>query len=271
MRGRVLIVAGSDCGGGAGMQADIKSVTALGAYAESALTAITVQDTFGVHAVHPVPPAVIAAQMECVLNDPGVDAIKCGMIGGAEALEAVAAVITARAAGLPVVIDPVMVAKGGASLMAADALAPMRARLLPLASVLTPNIPEAEALLGRRIAGEAEMAAAAADLRAMGPKAVLLKGGHLEGTEVVDVLASAAGTTFWRAARIVTRHTHGTGCTLASALAAGLAQGLSVIEAAGRAHAYVHAAIRTAPGFGGGHGPLNHAVTVDPGRIATLG
>lgn len=271
MRGRVLIVAGSDCGGGAGMQADIKSVTALAAYAESALTAITVQDTFGVHAVHPVPPEVIVAQMECVLNDPGADAIKCGMIGGAAALDAVAGVIEALAGGLPVVIDPVMVAKGGAALIGEDALAPMRARLLPLASVLTPNIPEAEALLGRRIASEADMVAAAEDLRALGPDAVLLKGGHLDGAEVIDVLASRAGMTFWRANRIATRHTHGTGCTLASALAAGLAQGLSPIEAADRAHAYVHAAIRSAPGFGGGHGPLDHAVTVDPGRIATLG
>lgn len=271
MKGRVLVVAGSDCGGGAGLQADIKTITALGAYAMTAVTALTVQDTFGVHAVYPVAPEVIAAQMECALADPGADAVKCGMLGDAAAVTAVADVLAARAAGLPLVVDPVMVAKGGAALIGAGAVDPLRARLLPMASVLTPNVPEAEALTGLSIRTEADMVAAAMALRALGAGAVLLKGGHLDGAEVVDVLASAAGMTFWRAARIASRHTHGTGCTLASAVASGLAQELSLIEAVDRAHAYVHAAIRTAPGFGGGHGPLNHAVTLDPNRLATLG
>lgn len=271
MRGRVLIVSGSDSGGGAGMQADIKTVTALDAYAESALTALTVQDTLGVHAVHPVPPAVIAAQMACVLADPGADAVKCGMIGEAGAVAAVVAVLAEKARGLPLVVDPVMVAKGGAALMAEAALDPLRERLLPMASVITPNIPEAEALTGLTIRDEDGMLAAARALRARGIAAVLLKGGHLEGPEVVDILVGPQGETFWREPRFATRHTHGTGCTTASAIAAGLAQGLSLIEAVDRAIAYVHAAIRTAPGFGAGHGPLNHAVTVDPGRLATLG
>jgi hydroxymethylpyrimidine/phosphomethylpyrimidine kinase len=262
MRGRVLSVAGSDSGGGAGIQADIKTVTALGAYAATAVTALTVQDTHGVHAIHPVPPAFVQAQMRAVLEDIGADAIKTGMLGDAATIEAVCAVL-ASYRSIPLVIDPVMVAKGGASLLATQALAALRHSLIPLGCVLTPNLPEAETLLGRSIADAAALCEAAVALRALGPRAVLVKGGHLPGAEVIDVLATEDGVRVFRAPRIDSRHTHGTGCTLASAVAAGLAQGMALPEAVARARAYVRAAIAAAPGFGGGHGPLNHAVKLD--------
>jgi hydroxymethylpyrimidine/phosphomethylpyrimidine kinase len=269
MRGRVLVIAGSDSGGGAGIQADIKTITALGGYAATAITALTAQDTFGVHGVHPVPPAFVRAQMRAVLDDIGADAIKTGMLADALTVLAVCEVLEARV-DLPLVVDPVMVAKGGARLLADDALAALRLRLIPLALLVTPNVPEAEALLGRPIPDTATMEGAAMALLALGAKSVLLKGGHLPGDEVIDVLATEAGTVLFRSSRIHTRHTHGTGCTLASAVATGLAQGMALPEAVARARAYVRAALATAPGFGGGHGPLNHAVTVDPARLAGL-
>ncbi len=270
MRGRVLVVAGSDSGGGAGIQADIKTITALDAYAMTAITAITVQDTRGVHFVHPVPPATVAAQMACVLDDIGADAIKTGMLGGPAVVEAICGVLEMKARGVTLVVDPVMVAKGGAALLDETALEHLRHRLLPLAALITPNLVEAAALTGIAITDEAAMHRAAQALRRLGVPAVLLTGGHLEGAEVIDVLATKAGITAFRAPRIVTRHTHGTGCTLASAVAAGLAQGMALHPAVARAHAYVRAAIAAAPGFGSGHGPLNHAVTVDPARVAAL-
>jgi hydroxymethylpyrimidine/phosphomethylpyrimidine kinase len=267
MRGRVLIVAGSDSGGGAGIQADIKAVTALDAFAMTAITALTAQNTLGVHGVLPVPPDFIRLQMTCVLSDLGADAIKTGMLGDAMTIETVADVLAGRAAGRPLVVDPVMVAKGGHALLAGDAVDTLKRRLLPLATVITPNLPEAEALVGFPIADEAAMHRAADALLALGLTAVLLKGGHLPGDDVVDLLATPQGRQAWRAPRIDTQHTHGTGCTLASALAAGLAQRMALPDAVARARAYVRAAIAAAPGYGGGHGPLNHAVTFDPARI----
>jgi hydroxymethylpyrimidine/phosphomethylpyrimidine kinase len=264
VRGRVLVVAGSDSGGGAGIQADIKTITALGGYAATAITALTAQDTFGVREVHSVPPAFVQAQMRAVLGDIGADAIKTGMLGDAATVLAVCDVLEAQAARVPLVVDPVMVAKGGATLLAEAALDALRQRLMPLALLLTPNLPEAEALLGRAIRDAAAMEGAAMALRSLGAASVLLKGGHLPGAEVVDVLATAAGCARFSAPRIETRHTHGTGCTLASAIATGLAQGMALQDAVARARAYVREAIAAAPGFGGGHGPLNHAVTVDP-------
>ena len=182
-------------------------------------------------------------------------------------IETVAEVIALRGAGLPVVVDPVMVAKGGHRLLADAAVAHLRDRLVPLATVLTPNLPEAAVLVGFAIDDEAAMRRAAVALRGLGAGAVLLKGGHLPGDALVDVLATADGVVAFRGARIMTRHTHGTGCTLASAVAAGLAQGMGLVDAVARARAYVRAALASAPGFGGGHGPLNHAVTVDLARI----
>ena len=267
MRGRVLVIAGSDSGGGAGIQADIKAITALDAFAATAITALTAQNTLGVHGVMAVPPAFIRQQIEVVLTDIGADVIKIGMLGDEATIGTVCDALADFAADVPVVLDPVMVAKGGQALLAADAVTSLRARLLPRAAVITPNLPEAEALTGLSIRSEADMRMAAMALLALGVPAVLLKGGHLESDTVVDLLATAAGTEAFSAPRISTRHTHGTGCTTASAVAAGLAQGLSLRDSVLRARAYVRASIGSAPGLGQGHGPLDHAVTVDLGRI----
>jgi hydroxymethylpyrimidine/phosphomethylpyrimidine kinase len=264
MHGRVLVIAGSDSGGGAGIQADIKTVTAFGAYAATAITALTAQNTLGVHAVHMVPPEFVARQIAVVLDDIGADVIKTGMLGDTATVEVVCDALMRHAEGVPVVVDPVMVATTGARLLEADALAMLRRRLLPLACVITPNLPEAEALAGMTIADVAAMHRAAQAMLALGVPAVLLKGGHLPGDVVVDLLATADGVEEFVAPRIVSRHTHGTGCTLASAVAAGLAQGLGLRDAVVRARDYVRAAIAAAPGFGAGHGPLNHAVTMSP-------
>ncbi|MBI3507164.1 MAG: bifunctional hydroxymethylpyrimidine kinase/phosphomethylpyrimidine kinase [Proteobacteria bacterium] len=263
MRGRVLIVAGSDSGGGAGIQADIKTVTALDGYAATAITALTAQDTHGVHGVMPVAPAFIAQQMRVVLRDIGADAIKTGMLHDAATIDAVADVLEGEAAarGVPLVVDPVMYAKGGHALLQPEAVATLKRRLLVLARVLTPNLPEAEALSGMRIRTVPEMRHAAQTMVTLGCPAVLLKGGHMAGDTVVDVLASDTGVRNFESTRIASTSTHGTGCTLASAIATGLAQGLDLEIAVARAREYVRRAIETAPGYGGGHGPLNHAHT----------
>jgi hydroxymethylpyrimidine/phosphomethylpyrimidine kinase len=256
-RGRVLIIAGSDSGGGAGIQADIKTVTALGGYAATAITAITVQNTLGVHGVHGVPPAVVEAQARAVLDDIGADAVKTGMLGDVEMVTRVAAILdTVR---VPVVVDPVMVAKGGSNLLAPNAVEAVRSLMIPRATVLTPNAPEAEALTGLPVRTTDDLRRAGERLLHLGARAVLMKGGHVEGPTVVDVLMTSEGETTFEGERLDTRHTHGTGCTLASAVAAGLAQGLGLTEAVARAWAYVHEAMRQAPGFGAGHGPLDHA------------
>jgi hydroxymethylpyrimidine/phosphomethylpyrimidine kinase len=264
--GRVLIIAGSDSGGGAGIQADIKAVTALGGFAATAITAITVQNTLGVHGVWPVPLEAITAQGQAVLDDIGADAIKTGMLGDAAVVRAVAALID-RSGGAPAVIDPVMVAKGGASLLAAEAVAAVKAELIPRARLLTPNAPEAEALTGLTVETTDDLRRAGERLLTAGASSVLMKGGHVPGDSVIDVLMTPAGETTFEGPRIDTRHTHGTGCTLASACAAGLAQGLTLEAAVGRAWGYVAEAIRLAPGFGAGHGPLDHAWPVRVGPL----
>ena len=268
MRGRVLVIAGSDSGGGAGIQADIKSITALGAFAATAITALTAQNTEGVHGVLPIPTGFLRQQIQVVLRDIGADALKTGMLHDRPTIEAVAEEIAAEAPGVPLVADPVMVAKGGHPLLQPDAVGALRSLILPLAAVITPNLPEAAVLTGLDVADEAGMRRAADALLRLGVAAVLLKGGHLAGPVVVDLLATPAGTIRWESPKIETRHTHGTGCTLASAIAAGLAQGMPLPEATARARTYVRAAMETAPGYGRGHGPLNHAVTFDPGRLA---
>lgn len=260
MQGRILIIAGSDSGGGAGIQADIKTVTALGGYAATAVTALTAQNTRGVFGIHDVPPAFIAQQIDLVLDDIGADCIKIGMLHRADVIEAVADALSRRAVAIPLVLDPVMLAKGGHPLLATDAIEALRRRLLPLATVLTPNLPEAEALVGAANADKL-----AIRLLALGPQAVLVKGGHGAGPRLTDVLArNDAPPEAFESMRIDTPNTHGTGCTLASAIAAGLAQGMELRPAVLRARAYVRQAILTAPGFGNGHGPLNHAHTVAP-------
>lgn len=256
-KGRVLIIAGSDSSGGAGIQADIKTVTALGGYAATAVTAITVQNTLGVTAVHPVPLAIVEAQARAVLDDIGADAIKTGMLGDVATVEAVARIIAE--AGAPVVVDPVMVAKRGALLLEPAAVAALRELLAPRATLLTPNAPEAEALTGITVASADDQRRAGAALLEAGAGAVLMKGGHVPGERVVDFLLTPAGECAFEAERIDTRHTHGTGCTLASACAAGLAQGLTLVDAVARAWAYVQEAIARAPGYGAGNGPLDHA------------
>lgn len=262
MKGRVLIIAGSDSGGGAGIQADIKAVTAMGGFAATAITALTAQNTLGVHGVVPVEPAFIAQQMEVVLTDIGADALKTGMLHSAEVIDTVIGVVKRHASGVPLVVDPVMVAKGGHRLLLSAAETALRERLLPLAALLTPNLPEAEVLVGFPVRSEADMRQAGEKLVALGARAVLMKGGHLEGDRVVDLLFHDGRVDRFEDARIASRSTHGTGCTLASAAAAGLAQKMSLRDAVARARAYVRDAIASAPGYGAGHGPLNHAVTM---------
>jgi hydroxymethylpyrimidine/phosphomethylpyrimidine kinase len=255
---RVLIIAGSDSGGGAGVQADIKTVTMLGGYAATAITAITVQNTLGVHAVHALPVALMEAQARAVLTDIGADAIKTGLLGSADMVEAVAALLDDYP-DIPAVVDPVMVAKGGRGLLESSGLERLRTLLLQRAALLTPNAPEAAALTGLAVETLDDARRAAEALLAGGARAVLLKGGHIPGDRVIDLLATPEGETLFEGPRQDTRHTHGTGCTLASACALGLAEGLALDQAVARAWAYVAEAIRSAPGLGAGHGPLGHA------------
>ncbi|WP_395651861.1 bifunctional hydroxymethylpyrimidine kinase/phosphomethylpyrimidine kinase [Brevundimonas sp.] len=254
--GRVLIIAGSDSGGGAGIQADIKTVTLLGGYAATAVTAITVQNTLGVQDVFPLPLDLIEAQARAVLDDIGADAIKTGMLGSIAVVERVAAILDTSIA--PAVIDPVMVAKGGAPLLDRDAIEAVRTLMIPRAALLTPNAPEAEALTGIAVTDLDGQRRAGEALMAMGARAVLMKGGHVPGPRVVDLLLTAQGETLMAGPRLNTTSTHGTGCTLASACAVGLAKGLQMETAVSNARAYVAEAIRRAPGLGGGHGPLDH-------------
>jgi hydroxymethylpyrimidine/phosphomethylpyrimidine kinase len=243
---RILVIAGSDSGGGAGIQADIKTITMLGGHAMTAVTAITAQNTTGVQAVHSIPTAMVLAQVGAVVSDIGVDAVKIGMIGSAETANAVADRLEALEERVPIVFDPVMVATTGAILADAATIAAFT-RLMRLATLVTPNLPELAALGGE------------AAIRALGP-ALLVKGGHRDGDIVEDRLITDAGETLWTNPRIETRHSHGTGCTLASGIATGLAAGLSLADAVDQAIAFVRAALAAAPGLGEGHGPMGHAL-----------
>lgn len=253
---RVLIIAASDSGGGAGIQADIKTVTILGGYAATAVTAVTVQDTTGVHDIYPIPVSVIVAQIEAVLADIGADAIKIGMLGSRAVIEAVAGALTD--VSVPIILDPVMVAKGGAHLLPPEAVEALQSLLVPMADVVTPNIIEAEALSGQKIKSPEDAKAAGEAILRLGAKAVLVKGADLKGDEITDWLVTPDKAKEWIDARIAGKHTHGTGCTLASALATGLAQGMALEQATWRARDYVRQAIMAAPGIGQGHGPLGH-------------
>jgi hydroxymethylpyrimidine/phosphomethylpyrimidine kinase len=261
---RVLIIAGSDSGGAAGIQADIKTVTALGGFAMTAVTAITVQNTRAVSAVHEIPRAIVAGQVTAVLSDLGADVIKTGMMVSREVIEGAHEGLVAAKATQPRVVDPVMVASSGARLLKDDAIAALLRLFVHGAALITPNLPEAEVLTGRTIRTLADMDAAVPALRALGAKAVLLKGGHVEGDLIRDVLIEPESVTAFEDSRIETKATHGTGCTTASAVAVGLAQGLPLPRAVARARAYVRQAILTAPGLGEGHGPLNHGHTIRP-------
>ncbi len=257
---RVLSIAGSDSGGGAGIQADLKTFSALGCYGMTAITAITAQNTQGVRAIHGVPPDILQAQIEAVVEDIGVDAVKIGMLHAPEVVRVVAQAI--RRFGLKqVVLDPVMVATSGDRLIAAETVQVLVQELFPLATVITPNLDEAELLLGHPIAGIDALEPAARELQALGASSVLLKGGHLPGNEVVDVLLQP-GQPAQRLAsqRIESRNVHGTGCTLSSAIAAHLALGLDLAAAVAQARAYILQAIAAGADVrtGHGHGPLNH-------------
>lgn len=262
VKGRVLVVAGSDSGGGAGIQADTKTITALGGYAMTAVTALTAQNTQGVNGVIETPGGFIAKQMRLVLRDIGADVIKIGMVPNEEAIEAVHYTYMEYAEDVPIVLDPVMVAKGGHPLIDRDAVHLVRQHFLLRAFVATPNIPEAEVLTGMDIHSLSDMKHAAELMITLGCQAVLLKGGHFPGSKIYDILYDENGMEVFEDERIDTVHTHGTGCTLASAIAASLAQKMTLRDSVVRARAYVRNAILTAPGFGHGHGPLNHGHTV---------
>jgi hydroxymethylpyrimidine kinase/phosphomethylpyrimidine kinase/thiamine-phosphate diphosphorylase len=254
-RGRVLTVAGSDSGGGAGIQADLKTIALLGSYGMSAVTALTAQNTLGVSGIHPAPADFVALQIETVLSDIGCDVLKTGMLFDAAIVAVVARAVEERS--LLALVDPVMVAKGGAPLLRQEAIKAFCDELIPRTYLLTPNLPEAEALTGLRVTTEAEMERAALRLQAMGARNVLLKGGHLEG-EAVDLLLDGETLHRLAAPRIATVNTHGTGCSYAAAIAAALAQGLPLPQAVALAKAYITEAIRSAVPLGSGHGPVNH-------------
>ena len=255
-RPKAMTIAGSDSGGGAGAQADLKTFAALGVYGASTLTAITAQNTVGVTAVHEIPTDVIRAQIDAVLTDIGADAVKTGMLSSSAIIECVADALEHWKVPA-LVVDPVMVAKSGDSLLQEEAVGALRSRLLPLASVVTPNIPEAEVLTGMNISSDSDVRDAARAIVAMGAKAVVVKGGHREGP-ATDIFFDGAQFQEFTTARIDTVNTHGTGCTFASAVAAGLAKGLPVIDAVGAAKEYVTEAIRHSFPIGQGHGPLSH-------------
>jgi hydroxymethylpyrimidine/phosphomethylpyrimidine kinase len=259
----VLSIAGSDPSGGAGIQADLKAFSARGTYGMAALTALTAQNTRGVTAIQALLPDFVRAEIDAVFADIRVDAVKIGMIANAEIAGAVADALAPYAGTMPIVLDPVMVAKGGSPLLAPDAKDAVIERLLPLATLVTPNLPEAAALLGEPEAvTREEMAEQAMRLLQRGPKAVLVKGGHLETADSPDVLADASGLTWLEGKRIATRNTHGTGCTLSSAIAAELAKGASIVSAVTVAKTYLVEAIAKADRLyvGSGHGPVHHFV-----------
>lgn len=259
---RALTIAGSDSGGGAGIQADLKTFAANGCYGMSVITALTAQNTVGVRSIFAVPIDMVRDQMEAVLTDIGADAIKIGMLFSPLLIRTVAEGLRSWAAGLPVVLDPVMVAQSGDKLLKEEAVAALKDELIPLAHLITPNLPEAEVLLGRAIATETEIEAAAPELAALGCANVLVKGGHSEGAASDDLLYLAAEERLIRfpGERIPTRNNHGTGCTLSSAITAGIAKGLDLEQAVGQGKEYISAAIRAGASYriGKGHGPVHH-------------
>jgi hydroxymethylpyrimidine/phosphomethylpyrimidine kinase len=253
----VLTIAGSDSGGGAGIQADLKTFAAHGVFGTSAVTAVTAQNTLGVRAWQAVSVDLVVAQIEAVVRDIGADAVKIGMLANAAIVRAVARAIETLELGR-VILDPVMIAKGGDRLLEEEAIHDLRTALLPRAHVVTPNIPEAETLAGMTIRSLEDMRTAARLIGELGPRVVVVKGGHAEGPESIDVALTPSGILELRGPRLPGRHTHGTGCTFSSAIAANLASGLAEEDALREARQYLEGAIRNAPDMGAGHGPLNH-------------
>ena len=256
-RPRALTIAGSDSGGGAGIQADLKTFAALGVYGASAVTAVTAQNTLGVRMIHEVPAEVVAAQIDAVLSDIGADAVKTGMLFSTAIVEVVAGRLRAHGVSR-LVVDPVMVAKGGDRLLREDAIAALRDLLLPIAAVVTPNAPEASVLAGLDVVDARTAREAARRIHALGPRLVIVKGGHLGGDRSEDVVFDGTDFEVLSAPRIDTPHTHGTGCTFSAAIAAGLARGASPLDAARAAKAFLHGAIEHAEPLGAGRGPVNH-------------
>ncbi len=261
--GRVLIIAGSDSSGGAGIQADIKACAAFGAYSMTAITALTAQNTVGVHRVELVSPDIVKAQIDACVYDIGVDVIKIGMLGSEVIIRAVHAAVEPLDA--IIVLDPVMVSTSGDRLLEEGAVGLMKDLLVPIADLVTPNVPEAELLTGLTVTDTDYLSKAGEAILEMGAYAALMKGGHLDTKSVVDVLVSEEGANVMTGPRLYTRHTHGTGCTLASAVAAALSLGVNLDKAVASARDYVFEAIRTAPKLGQGNGPLNHGLALPAG------
>ena len=259
-KSKVLIIAGSDSSGGAGIQADIKTVTALGSYAMTALTAVTSQNTLGVKAIDSIPIKNLQSQMKMVLDDIGANAVKIGMLHNSNVTKCVYKILKNRKIK-NIILDPVMIAKGGSRLVNKNSVTYLKKLLLPLCSVITPNIPEAEVLTGYSIVNKEDMIKAGKKINSMGAKYVLLKGGHLKNKMVFDILISKNNISVFSKRKINTKNTHGTGCTLSSAIAACLSQKISINKSCKIALKYVDLAIRTAPGYGKGFGPLNHLVS----------
>jgi hydroxymethylpyrimidine/phosphomethylpyrimidine kinase len=253
---RLLVIAGSDSSAGAGLQADLKTAQRFGVYAQTAVTAVTVQDTGGVYATVAMPPQIVGGQIRAALDDIGADAIKIGMLANAAIVAAVAEALMGT--DIPWVLDPVLVSSSGTPLLDAAGIEILKSRLIPGAALVTPNLPECEALVGIRPQDDHAIGEAAQAFALLGAHHVLFKGGHRDGATVRDILTGADGqSAIFQSPRQDTRHTHGTGCVLSTAIACGLAQGQPLVEAVRRAHAFVQDAIRTAPGLGRGHGPLN--------------
>jgi hydroxymethylpyrimidine/phosphomethylpyrimidine kinase len=255
MIARILTIAGSDSGGGAGIEADIKTIAALGAYACTAITAVTAQNTLGVFGVQTMPADFVKLSIETVLSDIGADAIKLGMLANAEIIETVAAILPG---GMPIILDPVMVATSGAVLLPDNAIEALRASLIPRATIITPNLPEAAKLTGLPVETQEERIAVARALILLGAQAALIKGGHGGEDMLTDILVHPGGVEKISLPRIRSKNTHGTGCTLASAIATGLAQKMTLTDAVHRARHYLQSAIAAAPNFGTGHGPVWH-------------
>ncbi len=264
MKGKVLTIAGSDSSGGAGIQADIKTISSLGSYAMSAVTAITVQDTNMVSDVFSIPAHIVKAQILSVLGDIGADAIKTGMLMSPDIILSVAEAIAGHAKNIPLVVDPVMMSTSGHMLLKPHSVNALIREILPKTSLLTPNLAEAAKLIGTELLKNMDdMRRAAYDLLKMGPDAVLVKGGHLKGDILTDLLVTQNSEKIFSSLRVPGKNNHGTGCTLASGIAAGLAQGMELVDAVTRAHNFVQKALENAPGFGSGCGPINHLVSVD--------
>ena len=262
IKGTVLTIAGSDSSGGAGIQADIKTISSMGAYAASAITSITAQSTKGVDDILELPIKIIKNQIKSVVTDFKIDSVKIGMLYSDEIIIAVKSELEKLSDKIPIILDPVMIAKDGTRLLSFNAINQIIKELFPISELITPNIPEAEQITNTKISSEKDLLNAGKIIISMGAKNVLLKGGHLKGKNLLDILFHEGQIMYYKSTRIETLHTHGTGCTFSSGIATGLAQKLSLVESVKRAHKYVNDAIRHAPELGKGKGPINHLVSI---------